>query len=275
MGRVLLIYCALVISLPAAVFQYAVPIKTLNGDRTVYLWVPPDAERIRGVLVAGTTLAERMCVQDPVVRQACTDEKLAIIYYKTGLSTLDAQDVLDALAKTSGYRELSIAPLFFMGHSAGGPKAKAQALAFADRCFGLMLYRGGVPGGDKPLPPGIPCLMMVGQFDEFGGVMRDEDGREGPWDRPFEAIMEYRRGDSANLASIVVEPGAGHFGWSARNAEYFALFLRKAAQARIPEWAMHGHAPVVCKPIDPQTGWLATGFGCGLQGRSPKSDLVL
>ena len=183
-------------------------------------------------------------------------EQLALVFLKTGIGSVDVQQVLDDLAKASGCRELSVAPLFFFGHSAGGPQAKAAAVKFADRCFGLAQYRGGHPGEPDPVPPGVPALMMLGQFDEFGRqMMRDADGREN-WEYGRDSLAAFRAGGDKNLGSFVVEPGAGHFAWSDRSAGYFALFLRKAAKARIPDWPLDATEPVKCKAIDPATGWL-------------------
>ena len=69
---------------------------------------------------------------------------------------------------------------------------------FSNRCSGVVLYRGGLP------PTGVRGLAMVGQFDEFGGN--------------WEQIPR----DNA-----VIEPGAGHFAWSARNAKYLAAWIRQ------------------------------------------------
>lgn len=58
---------------PAAVFQYAVPVAAGKPQPSeAFLWVPPDARRIRGVVMAGMTLMEREFVKDPQVRRACT-----------------------------------------------------------------------------------------------------------------------------------------------------------------------------------------------------------
>lgn len=119
------------------------PVK--KGNATALLWLPPEAKQVRGVLMAGMTLAERELVKDPHIRKACAAEQLAIVFLTTGLGAVDIQDVLDEFAKVSGYRELSMTPLFFAGHSAGGPQAKAAAAKFAQRCFGVMQYRGGAP----------------------------------------------------------------------------------------------------------------------------------
>lgn len=238
-----------------AVFQYAVPVATAKGQSMAFLWVPPQARRVRGVVMGGMTLMERECVKDARIRQACAAEKLAIVFLQCGLGAADVQKVLDDLARASGYGELAVAPLFFIGHSAGGPQAKACAVKMAERCFGLVQYRGGVPSGDGAVPPGLPALMMLGQFDEFGGTMRDEAGRES-WEGGRDALAAYRAQNERHLASLVVEPGAGHFAWSDRNAAYLALFLRKAAQARIPDWPLDAKDPAKCREIDPHTGWL-------------------
>lgn len=268
----------LVLALPAsdAVFQWRLEIAppppaepaTPDGKKPkerkpfdVFLWIPPAATQVRGVLVAGKTLAERDLSRDPAVRAACVELGLAIIYAQTGLSGLDVDLVLNRFAELSGYGELPRAPLFFVGHSAGGPQARAKATTYANRCFGLMQYRGGGPyGGTDPVPAGVPCLMMVGQFDEFGGTMRDASGREHAWEGAVEGLLAHRAANAANLCSLVVEPGAGHFAWSERNAAYFALFLKKAAQARIPAaWPIEGKDPVPCLAVDPSAGVITGG----------------
>ena len=239
-----------------AVFQYTVPVATEKGESAAYLWIPPKAKQVRGAVLGGMTLMEREFAKDPRIRQACAQEQLAVVFLKCGLGRADLQKVLDDLAKVSGYRELSVAPLAFVSHSAGGPQAKARAVTMAARCFGLVQYRGGVPGGSDPVPPGVPALMMVGQFDEFGGTMRDEAGRE-TWEGGRDAVAAFRALDERHLASIVVEPGAGHFAWSDRNAAHLALFIRKAAAARIPAaWPTDAGEPVALKQIDHRTGWL-------------------
>jgi hypothetical protein len=241
----------------AAVFQFSVPVPTARGTNRAWLWVPPAAPQARGVVMAGMTLMEREFVQDGTIRRACADEQLAIVFLNCGLAAPDLTKVLGDLATISGYDELARAPLFFVGHSAGGPQAKDCAIQFADRCFGVVQYRGGTPGGSSAVPPGIPALMMLGQFDEFGGAMRNPEGRE-TWEGGRDAMTAFRAANERNLGSIVVEPGAGHFAWSERNAAYLALFIRKSAQARIPaSWPANAIRPVELLEIQPSWGWLS------------------
>ena len=227
------------------VFQYAIP------EDEVFLWLPPEAERIEGILVAGNTSIEKHVVRDPRVRAVCRQRNLAIVFGMQGLNRFFDQSMLDRLAEVSGYGELTDAPLFFAGHSAGGPQAKEQAAAFGDRTFGLMLSRGGLPD------PGasFPTLVLAGQFDEFSGVMREKDGREPAWEDPRDALMRVLEADREIFVSFAVEAGAGHFGWSPRNAELFAQFL-DAAAARDAE---AGLAPLPFRgnaiPVPHATGW--------------------
>jgi hypothetical protein len=266
---------------PGAVFQFSVPVTTAKGTNRAWLWIPPAAPQVRGVVMAGLTLMEREFVKDEVIRRACADDQLALVFLNCGLAAADMQKVLDDLARVSGYGELAAAPLFFVGHSAGGPQAKDSAIKFAARCFGVVQYRGGAPGGSNAVPPGIPALMMIGQFDEFGGTMRDAAGRES-WEGGRDALAAFRAANERNLGSVLVEPGAGHFAWSERNAKYLALFLRKAAQARIPaDWPSNSllqvqqklasPLPPVLREINPASGWLTELPARGAGGHAAAS----
>ena len=74
-------------------------------------------------MLAGMTLIEPKIVTDPVVRAACADEQLAIVFLKCGLKATDLPKVLDDLAKVSGYNELATAHIIihrpFRGRAAG------------------------------------------------------------------------------------------------------------------------------------------------------------
>lgn len=242
-----------------AFFQFAIPTDTNDHD-LAFLWIPPEAPQIRGSILAGMTLMEQHFVKDPMIRAACAEQQLALIFLTRGTGEPErVQRILDNLAAVSGYQELSVVPLMFVGHSAGGPPAQKLATEMGDRCFGLVQYRGGMPSGDHPIPAGIPSVAMMAQFDEFWGTMRNEEGFES-WERALNYIRGFRAAGVDNLGSFVVEPGAGHFAWSDRNARYLELFIRKAAQARIPaEWPVDAEAPAALLDLDPSGGWL-TGF---------------
>jgi hypothetical protein len=244
--KYLLLLALLPTLLPAEVFQYRVPAVGHDKEGQVFLWVPPDAPRVRGILAAGMTLMEPYMVNDPAVRAVCREQSLAILFSTCGIRQFKLQETLDSLAEQSGLPELSSAPLFFAGHSAGGPQAMDRAKDVAERCFGLMQFRGGLPYG---VDPAIPSLVMMGQFDEFGGVMRFDNGREHAWERPRDELAKLRSEAPGRLASLYVEPGAGHFAWTERNAAIFAPFLREAAARQIQDDG-------TLRRVDPASGWL-------------------
>ncbi len=64
-------------SLPAEVHQFSVPARDARGEEIrAFLWVPPEADRLRGALVGGLTLMEPEFARDPLIRAACAGENV-------------------------------------------------------------------------------------------------------------------------------------------------------------------------------------------------------
>ena len=63
---------------PSALYQWSI----LNGeeDRCVYLWIPEDCQRIRGLVMAMRNLTETGIIENPAVREACKAERIGIVY---------------------------------------------------------------------------------------------------------------------------------------------------------------------------------------------------
>lgn len=273
----LMLTCRIPTPAVAEVYQYAVPAKNGKGqDITAFLWIPPDAERIRGVLVGGLTLMEAAFAADPIIREACAAEKLAIVYFYPSLDALfDYKDknaggllekALTDLAETSGYREIAVAPLLSYGHSVSTIFARNVGFWKPSRCLGVFLFKGGMgfPSNDPEATIlGVPILLVKGQFEEFGpgpsGVLRDFEDRETAWKGSRAGLLGLRWKDDRYLVSLLVEPGATHFAWSEPVARYVALFIRKAAKRRIPDRPAGAEGPVPLREIDPETGALTSG----------------
>lgn len=263
-------------SAPAQVYQYAAAAKDAGGKEiTAYLWVPPDADRLRAALIGGQTLMEAAFAADPAIRRACADEQLAIVYfsppvdavfdYKGKNSAALLQKALDDLAEVSGYRELAVAPLFPFGHSVSSIFASHVVCWNPDRCFGALPFKGGlmIPSSDSHASiAGVPILVIKGQFEEFGpgpsGVLRDFEDRETAWKGMRKSLLRLRQKDAHNLIAYLVEPGGSHFAWSQRLAPYAAEFIQQAARKRIPDWPVDTRQPVKCRAIDPSTGALTS-----------------
>jgi hypothetical protein len=263
-------------SLRAEVYQFAVPAKSADGkETTAFLWVPPEADRLRGALVGGYTLMEPSFARDPRIRQACAEEKLAIVLFSPPLDAVfdckgkDSgallQKALNDLAEVSGYRELSKAPLFPFGHSVSSIFATRVVCWNPSRCFGALSFKGGLPvPSDDPATSiaGVPILVIKGQFEEFGpgpsGVLRDFEDREAAWKGMRNLLAGLREKDERHLLAYLVEPGASHFAWSERTTLYAARFIRRCAQERIPDWPLNVAEPVKCRAVDPAAGALTS-----------------
>ena len=62
----------------AALYQWSI----LNGedDRRVYLWIPEDCQRIRGLVMVMRNLTEAGIIGNPAVRETCRQERVGIVF---------------------------------------------------------------------------------------------------------------------------------------------------------------------------------------------------
>ncbi len=222
--------------------------------------------------MALSNLTERDWLEDPIVRQAAAEECLGIVWLGDGKNTpLNADltpaggDALDRLfedlAQVSGYKELAVAPMIAMGHSANGNFAWNAARLHPERVI------ASIPIKTYPLPEpigfsGVPLLYLVGETTEWPQY-RDFSH---PGDRDFfwpvvrDSAIALRSASQDNLIGVVTDPGGGHFDWSDHDARFLALYLHKACHYRLPELPADG-SRVKLKPIDPHSGWLTDTGG--------------
>jgi hypothetical protein len=269
----LLIFVSIALTARAAVYQYSVEV----GSRRAYLWIPPQATHVRGIVISLANLLERNWLQDPVIRQAAADESLGVIWVGPAPKQPGAQppvltadmrdgagDVLQKmfkdLADESGYAEIEFAPIIAMGHSANGQFAWNVPNWSAARTI------AAIPVKTVPLPKslgfrGVPLCYLVGETTEWPQY---RDGR--PGDRDFfwpvvrDSAVALRSADPDNLIGVVTDAGGGHFDWSEHQAQFLAHYIRKACRYRLPE-RPPAAGPVKLKTIDPHSGWLTDTGG--------------
>lgn len=250
------------------VYQYSVKVSTWKA----YLWIPPNCKHVKGVIVSLANLLERNWLEDPFVRRTAAEIGLGIIWIgpaQRGDQSLTAdmkpgmekvfQQMMGDLALESGYQELKTAPVIPMGHSANGHFAWTFANALPERTIAC------IPVKTIPLPDSlnfknIPLCYIVGETTEWPQY-RVPDPATQPGDRDFywpvvkQTALALRARDASNLISVIVDPGGGHFDWSAHLARFIALYIRKACLYRLPEQRQSA-----LKPIERSSGWL-TGTG--------------
>lgn len=252
----------------AGVWQYSVPMPGTQEQRA-YLWIPPAAPRIRGLVVGIQNMLEKPMFEDPGVRQACTDAGLGILWVapgderpvrpplnilfdsgEKGPAALD--QALSDLASVSGYPEIKYAPLLPVGHSAASPFVYGFGFARPDRVFALLPNKGWFLAH---IPEHIPVLHISSEWAEWG---KDWGLTWSNHDGP--SVLKLRGEPGEREIGEFIDAGSGHFDWNPETVGVIGLFIKKAAAYRIPADAPLD-APVTLKPypetagvlVDPQT----------------------
>jgi hypothetical protein len=233
------------------VFQYVV------GKS--HVWIPPDCQQVRGVIIGGQTLIEMDFVRDPLIRAAAAKADMAIILR---LGAGGVSGTVSEVAAAIGIPEIEYVPWITFGHSTGGIFCRNVAYSNPNRTAGVIHIKSG-NFQEKPSPDaslnGVPLLAINGQLEEFGPdraldeSYRPKYGRETQWVVAREQLVEMRA--QGQLVSLLVDPGAGHYAWSRPLSEYAALFISKVAQYRLPKEPPKDH-PLECIKIKQESGWL-------------------
>jgi len=265
-----------------ATWQYYVPFdtgKTAKDGQAqpgkVFLWLPPEAATVRGLLVGGQLGIELEIALDGEVRKACAESNLGIVYFVPHISgvfhywqegSTDAKRWLkafDDLAQRSGHPELKRVPWITMGHSTAGIFCRNVAYCWPQRVAGILHIKSGNFHQKDHLPPtgalaGIPLVAINGQFETFGpeGGLRPEFGRETQWVFVEKDIERFKEKDANHLMSLWLDLGGDHFHGSTELSQYAARFIRKTAKYRVPSPLPGGEGEVPCLPVNLEDGWL-------------------
>jgi hypothetical protein len=223
---------------------------------TLYLWIPEQCTKVRGVLILATNVPEHRLVGHPAIRRACSENDLALAWSvptfwrfgktapQPGAEPVDVkalpgsderqaaflESLLEQLARRSGYDEIATAPWLPIGESGHllmvcGLTDSHPARTIAGICV------------KNPHPPrnrSVPMLWTLGTAQEWG--QKDHDPRE-HW-KP--ATFNYQKWVKDRAAadwplSILVEPGSGHFYCTDAMTEYFARYITAACRARLSD----------------------------------------
>lgn len=249
----------------AAEWQWSVP----AGQGRAYLWIPADCERVRAVVLAQHNMIEESILEHPLMRAELAKLGMAEVWIVPPQETVfdfsngageRTEALLKALAAESGYTELADAPVAPMGHSACASFPWNFAAWKPERTLAILSVKGDAPqttmtGSGKPNPDwgdrsidGVPGLMIMGEYEWV-------EGRLTP------ALQFRLKHPKAPLAFLAL-PGRGHFDIEDDLVSFLAMFLRKAAEQRLP--AAQGQP---LRPVDPAQGWLVERWNFN-KGRS-------
>ncbi|MCW3062635.1 MAG: hypothetical protein JWQ02_4456 [Capsulimonas sp.] len=231
--------------------------------RRAYLWVPPKAQHLRGVILGVQNMLEQPMFEDDVIRKEATEDNLAIVWLSPrddfddknqSVRTLSPAkpmsqailQILAALSKESGYTELANAPMIVTAHSASTPFVYNLAATLPSRMVAVFPYKGWI----EKMTPGIPTLHITSEYAEVGG---DKWGEV--WRKDIASTLKQRAAGDDVIAGEFAEIGNGHYEWNPEVAPILAMFIHKAIQYRLPAGAS-GNGVITLKPIDPKSGWL-------------------
>lgn len=244
-----------------AEWQWSAP----DGDARAYLWVPPSCQRVRAVVLANHNMLEQGILEHPAMRATLAELGIAQVWVVPALDGVfdfnkgagaHFDRVMDALATESGYEELRHAPVVPIGHSACATYPWNFAAWNPQRTLAVLSVKGDAPQtdrtgygranvdwGDRSID-GIPGLMVMGEYEWWE-------------DRITPALKFIAKHPGAPIA-FLGEAGHGHYDCSDDLVAFLAMFIRKAAEQRLPAQAPPPpppDQPIPLKPIDPRNGW--------------------
>jgi len=253
----------------ASVYQWSVPINSVvsgetNGHPRAFLWIPEDCQQVRAVVFGQHNMCEEPIFDHPVFRKAMAELGFAIVWMTPGIDQqwdvkTGCQQAFDTmmedLADVSGYSELKYAPVVPFGHSAMGTFPWTFAAWNPERTLAIISYKGDAPRtnltgygreniewGRTRNIDGIPGLIIKGEYEW--------------WEARVNPALAFRMMYPESCISFLCDAGRGHFDVSDEVVDYLCLFLKKAAQYRLP-----GLQPLDAlaqlKKLNLRNGWLA------------------
>jgi hypothetical protein len=259
----------LAFSTNAAVWQWSVSVDSITMPNSqahprAFLWIPPDCKQVRAVVVGQYNMLEDPILQDVEFRKTLARLGFAEILIAPTFDTWqnatnnDATNekfnaLLKSLADESGYSELQFALIVPIGHSAMASFPWNFAAWNPARTLAILSVHGDAPQtdlvgngrpnvnwGDKKIN-GIPGLMVMGEYEW--------------WEKRLAPAFVFETKYPKTPVAFLCDAGNGHFNSSDELVKFLGMFLRKAAEERLPKNAPFD-APVKLKSIDPRDGWL-------------------
>jgi len=259
-----------------------VPVGFLFNPQTAtgYLWIPPACQRVKGIVVLGDNVPEQGLGGHLAIRRVCAEQDLAILFttpsfrlaavnhadkqiltdaQKAKYNIAFLQDILNELAKKSGYAEISTAPWFPIGESMS-LQIVSQLTQFApERCIAGVWVKDA-PWGNAT--PGVPVLGACGSGAE--------------WDFPKHDVFNFWREKATNdlngcvakrasmpdwPGSLLIEAGSAHFSCTEAMFQLIAQYIWSASVARCST----DGSPAL-RPVDLASGYVA---GLPVPGTTP------
>lgn len=226
------------------VYQWATEVEGIVSKETgkaprAYLWLPPNATKVRAVIVGQHNMLEEPIFAHPAFRAEIAKADVGIIWVTPMIpqrwETLREIEVaaikkmLDDFAKRTGHAELSDVPLCPFGHSAMATYPYLFAAARPERTLCAVSIKGDWPEKgrstfsaiESAAKTKVPLLLISGEY-------------EAGYERRKKARYLYEKVPNAHF-SVWIDVGGGHFDWSDELCQtlgqYFAMMASKGISA--------------------------------------------
>ncbi len=247
----------------------------------ILVWTPPDAKKIRAVMVIPNNTDSKDFSQHEAVRKVAARHELGIVYmrsYDTGIEgekgpsdpkRMDA--LMKLVAEKTGIAEYAHAPWVVLGKSSRGRFPYRADWVFPERVIASITYHG-----ETPIWP-IADFASEGVKQQSILHVNANGSTEwaGTWYIHVRPSLLNYRAQTNWLPHQIVAQGVGHGDYpdlsapdqsaagKVRNTDtwdYLALFLDKALALRLPKDKYPTDAPVTLNQVDPSTGVLIDPF---------------
>jgi len=222
-----------------------------SSKATAYLWIPENCKKIRGLLILCANVPENRLVGHPAIREVCAKNDLGIVWcvpsfmnfrkdkvtgiddahdYKT--STTFLQELLDGLAKNSGYAEIATAPWLPMGESGHLLMVDALVEFHPERCIaGVWLKNNHLPPKNRT----VPALVAFGSAQEWSQTQSDIRTNWNNIAKAYQGILDQRKQNPNWPLSYLIDGSSGHFDCSEKLAKFLVHYIDCVAKARIAD----------------------------------------
>ena len=209
---------------------------------TSYLWIPENCRKLRGLLILCSNVPEHMLVGHPAVRAVCAANDLGIVFFPSSFYNFKSkssdpnqiaflQQILDGLAKISGYEEIATVPWLPIGESGHLLMVDALMETAPDRCIaGVWLKNNHLPPKNRR----TPALVIFGSAQEWG---QDKADYRTLWNNvggAYGGVLNDLKNHPGWPLTYFIDGTSGHFDCSERLTQFVARYIGQVAKARLP-----------------------------------------
>ncbi len=251
--------------LDTAVWQYAAEVANVENRETggpvvAFLWVPPEAPKLRGVVVGQFNMAERPILEDPGFRKHLAAIGWGCVWINVGMfgghfdhkipeNSAKMQQVFDSLAGRTGLAYFRDIPFIGIGHSAMADFGYELAAWRPERAVGAISYDGNTLCVGKQNTLYDHPFVTPADLEKMKGIPllhRDSEGNSG---RNNRRTPVFRTRYPEVPFTILADPGSTHFGFPESTCDILGAWVAAADKLRNP----NGGLPLV--KVDPANGW--------------------